>query len=114
MGYVPHETRPLDPAQAAAEPRVHHSSFAKPDAEHLATHTLSKLPVKATPNPDGTHPDWTLDRGSPAAYRLRPRRCVQKPSALRACVQSLRHILRSTNLHDFIEIVYEIMCMISS
>ena len=66
MGYVPHETRPLDPAQAAAEPRVHHSSFAKPDAEHLATHILSKLP--GTPNPDGTHPDWTLDQ----VHRLRP------------------------------------------
>ena len=44
MGYVPHETAPVDPSHTSWEPRVHHSAFAKPDAEHLAAHNLSCLP----------------------------------------------------------------------
>ena len=44
MGYIPHETRPADPNKPPTTPRVHHSAFAKPEAEHLAAHILGKLP----------------------------------------------------------------------
>ena len=46
MGYIPHESRPADPSQPATKPRVHHSSFAKPEAEHLAASILSSLPCR--------------------------------------------------------------------
>ena len=50
MGYIPHMTEPVvqPPAQPSeADTRVHHSGFAKPEAEHLAAHLLSRLPCKA-------------------------------------------------------------------
>jgi hypothetical protein len=43
MGYIPHETKPAHPSQPATMPRVHHSAFAKPEAEHLAACVLSNL-----------------------------------------------------------------------
>jgi hypothetical protein len=43
MGYIPHETRPASPEQTCNEPRLHHSAFVKPDAEHMAAHIFSML-----------------------------------------------------------------------
>lgn len=63
MGYIPHETRPKDPARPASSDsyRVHHSSFVKPDAEHLASQVLSNLPCKQAGG------DWSMDK----VHRLR-------------------------------------------
>ena len=61
MGYIPHETRPADPTQPASTPRVHHSSFVKPEAEHLAAQVLSNLPCGEAGG------DWSM-RG---VHRLR-------------------------------------------
>jgi hypothetical protein len=61
MGYIPHESRPRDPHRPATTPRVHHSSFVKPEAEHLAAHVLSKLPCKRGGG------DWSMDQ----VHRLR-------------------------------------------
>ena len=61
MGYVPHETRPANPSQPVSTPRLHHSSFVKPEAEHLAAQILSFLPCKRGGG------DWTMD----AVHRLR-------------------------------------------
>ena len=61
MGYIPHETRPADPSTPPSVARVHHSAFAKPEAEHLAAHILSNLPCR----PKGG--DWSMT----AVHRLR-------------------------------------------
>ena len=61
MGYIPHETRPADPSMPPSGARVHHSAFAKPEAEHLAAHILSNLPC----HPEGG--DWSMT----AVHRLR-------------------------------------------
>ena len=52
MGYIPHESRPVAPdSHAATAPRLHHSAFNKPEAEHLATHILSNLPCRKGSGP---------------------------------------------------------------
>ena len=61
MGYVPHITQPADPSQRATSARLHHSSFTKPAAEHLAAHVLSHLPCHQGGG------DWTLNQ----VHRLR-------------------------------------------
>ena len=61
MGYIPHETRPADPTQPGSTPRVHHSSFVKPEAEHLAAQVLSTLPCMEAGG------DWSMSK----AHRLR-------------------------------------------
>ena len=61
MGMIPHESRPRDPSQSATTPRVHHSSFQKPEGEHLAAHILSNLPCKRGGG------DWSMDQ----VHRLR-------------------------------------------
>ena len=55
MGYIPHETRPANSQQPPTDPRLHHSSFVKPEAEYLAAHILSNLPCKAGGG------DWSMD-----------------------------------------------------
>jgi hypothetical protein len=55
MGYIPHETRPANSQQPPTDPRLHHSSFVKPEAEYLAGHILSNLSCKAGGD------DWSLD-----------------------------------------------------
>lgn len=55
MGYIPHETRSSDEKLPAKKPRLHHSSFVKPEVEYLATHILSTLPC----NEGGD--DWSLE-----------------------------------------------------
>ena len=64
MGYIPHETRACPGAATRYPPtaRLHHSSFVKPDVEHLAVHVLSRLPCSATGG------NWHLS----ATNRLRP------------------------------------------
>ena len=59
MGWIPHETcrRRAPVARAAATTsnyRVHHSAFGKPEADNLAAHVLSRLPVR----PGGG--DWRM------------------------------------------------------
>ena len=51
MGYLPHETRPVNPRRPGTTTRVHHSAFVKPEAEHLAAQVLSKLPCTANGGP---------------------------------------------------------------
>lgn len=55
MGYIPHETRPANSQQPPIDPRLHHSSFVKPEAEYLAAHILSNLPCTAGGD------DWSMD-----------------------------------------------------
>lgn len=55
MGYIPHETRPANSQQPPIDPRLHHSSFVKPEAEYLAAHMLSNLPCTAGGG------DWSMD-----------------------------------------------------
>ena len=54
MGYLPHETRPVNPRRPGTTTRVHHSAFVKPEAEHLAAQILSKLPCTANEG------NWTM------------------------------------------------------
>ena len=61
MGYIPHESRAVSPSQPASTPRLHHSSFVKPEAEHLAAQVLSRLPCERGKG------DWTMS----AVHRLR-------------------------------------------
>lgn len=53
MGYLPHETWSAVENNPATKPRLHHSSFVKPEAEYLATHILSNLPCGGD--------DWSMD-----------------------------------------------------
>ena len=55
MGYLPHETRPANQNCPATLPRLHHSSFVKPEVEYLATHILSNLPCTVG------REDWSMD-----------------------------------------------------
>ncbi len=55
MGYIPHETRAADVRNPANQPRLHHSSFVKPEVEYLATHVLSNLPCESGDC------DWSMD-----------------------------------------------------
>ena len=55
MGYLPHETRPANIERPTQNPRLHHSSFVKPEAEYLSAHMLSNLPCKAGGG------DWSMD-----------------------------------------------------
>lgn len=55
MGYLPHETRPANSQQRPVHPRLHHSSFTKPDVEYFAAHFLSNLPCEANGG------EWSID-----------------------------------------------------
>ena len=55
MGYLPHETRPANQNCPATLPRLHHSSFVKPEVEFLATHILSNLPCTVGKE------NWSMD-----------------------------------------------------
>jgi hypothetical protein len=44
MGYLLHETRPVNKEKPAADPRLYHSLSVKPEAEYLLAHILSNLP----------------------------------------------------------------------
>jgi hypothetical protein len=54
MGYIPHESRAADRNRPAQTPRVHHSAFGKPEAEHLAASVLSNLPRQGRIGQPGT------------------------------------------------------------
>jgi hypothetical protein len=47
MGSLPHESRSEENNNQATEPRLHHSSFVKPEVEYLATQIFSNLRCKA-------------------------------------------------------------------
>lgn len=55
MGFLPHESRSADKKCPAKKPRLHHSSFVKPEVEYLATHILSNLPCEQGGD------DWSID-----------------------------------------------------
>ncbi len=55
MGYLPHETRPVNTEKPATDPHLHRSLFVKLEAEYLSAHILYNLPFAQHGG------DWLID-----------------------------------------------------
>jgi hypothetical protein len=55
MGYLLHETWPVNKEKPATDPRLHHSLFVKPKTEYLSVPILSNLPCAQNGG------NWSID-----------------------------------------------------